>query len=149
MSKCAAARGALVCLLAGALLGPAWPARAAGVVGDGSPANCTEAAFMTALAGGGLVTFNCGGAPHTIFLTAAGGVAAPAGLSTTVDGGGLITFSAANMAGRRLFQVGPTAALTLTALTLVNATMDTFAGGALYNGGTLVLDDVWIEGTGA
>ena len=34
---------------------------AAGVVGDGTPESCTEAALDTTLAGGGTVTFNCGG----------------------------------------------------------------------------------------
>jgi hypothetical protein len=40
------------------------------VVGDGSPASCTEAAFdsalATAVAGGGTITFNCGAAETTI-----------------------------------------------------------------------------------
>src|SRR5215213_8951865 len=42
---------------------------AAGTVGTGSPASCTEAALDTALAGGGLVTFNCGSSPVQITLT--------------------------------------------------------------------------------
>src|SRR3712207_6657459 len=35
------------------------PAVAAGTVGNGSPGSCTAGALDTALAGGGLVTFNC------------------------------------------------------------------------------------------
>jgi hypothetical protein len=35
-------------------------ARAAGVVGDGTPGSCTTAALTAALSGGGLVTFDCG-----------------------------------------------------------------------------------------
>ena len=62
---------------------------AAGVVGTGTPASCTEAALDTALAGGGTVTFNCGTSVHTIPLTSNKTISA----STTVDGGGLITLT--------------------------------------------------------
>lgn len=79
-----------------ALLALAWLAaaalpssRAGGVVGSGTPASCTEAALTTALAGGGLVTFNCGSAPHTITVTAAKLITT----ATTIDGGGLVTLS--------------------------------------------------------
>jgi hypothetical protein len=51
-------------LLLGTLMGSnfvALPVQAAGVVGTGTPATCTESAFDTALTGGGSVTFNCGG----------------------------------------------------------------------------------------
>ena len=41
-------------------VGQASLATAAGVVGSGTPESCTEAALDAALAGGGLVTFNCG-----------------------------------------------------------------------------------------
>lgn len=54
-----ATHGMLI-LLAGGM--PNAPAVAAGVVGNGSPASCTEAALDAALAGGGTVDFNCGGA---------------------------------------------------------------------------------------
>ena len=47
---------------------PVPTVRAAGVVGTGTAASCTEAAFANALSGGGTVTFNCGGAA-TITLT--------------------------------------------------------------------------------
>jgi hypothetical protein len=43
----------------GAVCG-ASSARGAGVVEDGSPASCTDAAHATALVCGDLVTFNCG-----------------------------------------------------------------------------------------
>ena len=48
----------------------ASPVAAAGVVGTGTAGSCTEAAFDTAFAGGGTVTFNCGAAPVTITFTA-------------------------------------------------------------------------------
>jgi hypothetical protein len=50
-----------------ASLSIASPVHAGGVVGDGTPASCTEAALTTALTGGGTVTFNCGG-PTTILV---------------------------------------------------------------------------------
>src|SRR3954471_17944461 len=42
-------------------------AHAAGVVGNGTSISCTEAALTSALAGGGTITFNCGG-PTTILV---------------------------------------------------------------------------------
>ncbi|HQV70440.1 MAG TPA: hypothetical protein PL141_11230, partial [Thermoflexales bacterium] len=84
-------------LMAGAsgffiFLGMASAAGAAGVVGNGSPASCTEAAFNAALNGGGNVTFNCGGAPKTIVLTSYKQI----GANTVIDGAGLITLSGGN-----------------------------------------------------
>lgn len=65
------------------------PTLAAGVVGDGTPESCTEAALSAALAGGGNVTFSCGGSPLTITVTSPKMI-----LTTTViDGGNLITLS--------------------------------------------------------
>src|SRR5262245_4419216 len=66
--------------------------RAAGVVGTGSAASCTEAALDAALAGGGLVTFNCGPVPVTITITISKTIAS----NTTIDGGSLITISGGN-----------------------------------------------------
>src|SRR4051812_19114001 len=39
------------------------------VVGSGTPASCTGAAFVAAVAKGGIITFNCGPNPATIVLT--------------------------------------------------------------------------------
>ena len=75
-------------VLIGLALGLARDARAAGVVGSGSPASCTEAALDAALAGGGTITFDCGGA-HTITVTSQKKINA----TTTIDGGGMITLS--------------------------------------------------------
>ncbi len=61
------------------------------VVGDGSPGSCDATALATAVSQGGIITFNCGAAEHTITLTAP--LAAPTGIDTTIDGGGLITLS--------------------------------------------------------
>ena len=59
--------GALALL--GVMTSSAPPAIAAGAVGTGTSASCTQAALDTALAGGGLVTFNCGPDPVTITVT--------------------------------------------------------------------------------
>jgi hypothetical protein len=58
-------------LIAGALalIWIAHPAQAGGVVGDGTPASCTESALRAALNHGGVVTFRCGSQPVTITLT--------------------------------------------------------------------------------
>ncbi|ABU58329.1 choice-of-anchor Q domain-containing protein [Roseiflexus castenholzii] len=62
----------------------ATPVRAASVVGDGTPASCTEAALRAAVAGGGLVTFNCGPQPVTITLSRQ----LELRQNTEIDGGG-------------------------------------------------------------
>ena len=59
------------------------------VVGDGSPASCTEAALATAVAAGGVVTFDCGPDPVTITLTTAQKIAK----DLVLDGGGKVTLS--------------------------------------------------------
>src|SRR5690606_5107337 len=38
------------------------------VVGNGTPASCTCQAFVDAVAQGGVITFDCGSAPHTIVM---------------------------------------------------------------------------------
>jgi predicted outer membrane repeat protein len=75
------------------LCGLAAAAEGAGVVGSGTPASCTEAALNTALGGGGLVTFNCGGGPVVIPITSTKTLTSTttidgAGQSVTLDGGG-------------------------------------------------------------
>ncbi|HNB37154.1 MAG TPA: hypothetical protein PK414_13095, partial [Anaerolineales bacterium] len=65
--------GVLLAML-GTLLTPKTAKAANAVVGTGSAASCTEAAFDTALTtvnttGGGTITFNCGASEVTITLT--------------------------------------------------------------------------------
>ncbi len=88
---------------------------AGGVVGNGTPASCTEAALVAALAGGGGVSFNCGSNPHTITFTSRKTINA----NTRIDGAGKITFSGGGTTG--FFNLGSARMLTLTALTLTNA----------------------------
>jgi hypothetical protein len=62
------------------------------VIGDGTPASCTSAAVVTAVAEGGVITFHCGPNPVTITMTA------PAKVVNTshrvvLDGGGKVTLS--------------------------------------------------------
>ena len=73
-------------LIAGALslIWIAHPAQANGVVGDGTPASCTESALRAALNHGGVVTFRCGSQPVTITLT---GELRPT-RDVEIDGGG-------------------------------------------------------------
>jgi hypothetical protein len=71
------------------LLAVASRLAASGVVGTGTAGSCTESALDTALSGGGSVTFDCGGGPVTITLTATKSITA----ATTIDGANLITLS--------------------------------------------------------
>lgn len=115
----------------------ALPAHAAGVVGTGTPASCTEAALVAALAGGGAVTFSCGAAPHTIVFTGQKNLSA----STSIDGGGLITLDG-NQA-HILFYMNNALNLTLSGLTLAQGRSPTH-GAAIYaqGPGALTLTDV-------
>ncbi len=81
MSLSPGVRHACAVLLA---LGAAQTARAAGVVGNGTPASCTEAALNAALSGGGSVTFSCGGGPVVIPITSTKTLTT----TTTIDGVG-------------------------------------------------------------
>jgi hypothetical protein len=113
---------------------------AAGVVGDGTPASCTQAAFTTALTGGGTVTFNCGGPkiilvfPNRLNITA----------DTVIKGGGVITLTGGLNNG--LFYVVAPASLTLNDITLDSAYAATDGdGGAIRASGPLTLDNVTIQ----
>lgn len=87
------------------------PAYASGVVGDGTPGSCTEAAFAAVFNSGGLVTFNCGTEPVTITLGSR-----YSNPSVIIDGGDLVTLDGIGATG--MFEVGETSALTLTNITL-------------------------------
>ncbi|MCS6882880.1 MAG: choice-of-anchor Q domain-containing protein [Oscillochloridaceae bacterium] len=114
---------------------PTLPARAAPkIVGDGTPGSCTEASLRAALAGGGSVSFNCGGAPVTITVSAPFEITAP---ETTIDGGGLITLRGQNS---RIIAHRTTGAQGSSVLTLRNLTITGGrAGGAndAANGGAV------------
>lgn len=62
------------------------------VIGKGTPASCTSAAVVRAVAAGGIVRFNCGKKPVTIVMTATANVPKTRHL-VVLDGGGLVTLS--------------------------------------------------------
>jgi hypothetical protein len=64
------------------------------VIGTGTPASCTSAAVVAAVAAGGVVTFNCGPAPVTITMTATAKVK-NRNPALVLDGGGMVTLSGA------------------------------------------------------
>lgn len=100
-------------VLLGLLLLPGL-SRGAGVVGNGTSASCTESALDAALAGGGVVTFACGGAPLTIPITATKSISAAT--PTDIDGGGLVTLDGQDAV--RIFSVDYQRQLILRNLTL-------------------------------
>lgn len=73
---------------------PVDTAQPAQVIGDGSPASCTSAAVVQAVAEGGIITFSCGPNPVTITMTATAKVVNSHAL-TVLDGGGKVTLSGA------------------------------------------------------
>jgi hypothetical protein len=62
------------------------------VIGDGSPAGCTSAAVVQAVAEGGVITFDCGPSPVTITMTATAKVVNTSH-QVVLDGGGKVTLS--------------------------------------------------------
>jgi hypothetical protein len=63
------------------------------VIGDGTPASCTSAAVVDAVAAGGVITFECGPDPVTITMRATAKVRNDAGPEVVLDGGGRVTLS--------------------------------------------------------
>jgi len=119
------------------LVASAHMVAAAGVVGTGAAASCTDAAFNVALAGGGLVAFNCGPAPVTIDISTGTGTKTIA-TDTTIDGGSgsLITISGGDSVG--VFSVNQSVNFTVQNLTIANG--NGFYGGGIYNyNGTLTV----------
>lgn len=123
------------------------------VVGDGTPASCTEAAFDLGLGtlsvGGGNLTFDCGPAPHTIVLTSSKPLLDDTGSNLArVDGGGRITLSGGN--ATRIFTIPDQANAWIQEITLTNGAAE--SGGAILVAGQfgnprteLVLQNVTIR----
>lgn len=120
----------------------AAPAQAAGLVGNGTPASCTEAALTTALAGGGTVSFNCGASATILVLSEK-----IINQNTVIQGGGTITLTGG--LATRLFRVNAPASLTLNNLTLDSAFSPTADGGAILSTGPLTLNNVTIQNSKA
>lgn len=94
---------------------------------------CGEAALLTALAGGGTVTFACSG---TITLTNTISVA----LDTTVDGSGQSVTLSGNDAVR-VFRVNAGTTLNLNRLTIANGRDNSGSGGGIFNSGTVIINN--------
>jgi hypothetical protein len=62
------------------------------VIGDGTPAGCTSAAVVQAVAEGGIIAFDCGPKPVTITMTATAKVVNTSH-QVVLDGGGKVTLS--------------------------------------------------------
>jgi hypothetical protein len=120
----------------------AW---AAGVVGTGSAASCTDAALNAALAGGGRVTFSCGADPVTIDISTGTGTKSITA-DTTIDGGGLITISGGHAVG--VFSVNSGVNFTVNNLTIGNGYRLNDVGGGISNGGTLTVANSTFTGNG-
>ncbi|HUS27859.1 MAG TPA: hypothetical protein VMZ53_05105 [Kofleriaceae bacterium] len=76
--------------------GEAMPASVASprtVVGTGTPESCTSAAFVAAVAAGGVITFDCGAEPVTIELDQTAKVVNDTGPEIVIDGGTKVTLS--------------------------------------------------------
>jgi len=63
------------------------------VVGTGSAASCTSDAVVSAVAKGGIITFNCGPDPVTITLSQTAKIFNDKGPKIVLDGGGKVTLS--------------------------------------------------------
>ncbi|MEO6600595.1 MAG: hypothetical protein ABIQ16_12015 [Polyangiaceae bacterium] len=63
------------------------------VIGSGGPAGCTGEAFVSAVAKGGVITFDCGADPLTIVLSAPAKVFNNQGTKLVIDGGNKVTLS--------------------------------------------------------
>ncbi len=127
-------------------------AQAAGVVGSGTAASCTDARLDTALSGGGLVTFNCGSGAVTIDISSGTGTKVITA-DTTIDGGGVMTISGGNSVG--VFSLNSGVKFTVQNLTIANGvrTGPDDAGGAIdtgdTSGGTLTVTNSTFSGNSA
>ncbi len=139
------ARGIAAVCAAVLIISAASTARAAGVVGTGSAQSCTDAALDTALADGGLVTFDCGPDPVTIDISTGTGTKIIAA-GTTFDGGGLITISGGNSVG--VFSVNSGVNFTVENLTIANG-KTTGVGGGILNNGSLTVTNSTVSNSAA
>src|SRR6267143_1332632 len=127
----------LAALLVALAMAYAPVARAAGVV-----SSCDEASLLSAISGGGTVTFACSG---TITLTATITLFA----DTTIDGTGQnVTISGGNAV--HVFSVLSGIQLNLNKLTIAQGKVFGFGyGGGIFNQGTLTVANSTFEGNSA
>src|SRR5712692_390319 len=89
------------------------------VVGTGAASSCTEQALEQAVARGGIITFNCGGAA-TIRITSQKQLRTD--IDTVIDGRGVITLDGGGHTRLFYFQ-GPNYRITTTKVTFQNITL--------------------------
>jgi hypothetical protein len=119
--------------LASVPLRPA-PAVAAGVVGTGTAESCTESALDVALAGGGLVTFDCGPGQAIIEISTK-----TIASDTAIDGGGDIILSGGENRNKA-FSVSQGVNFMVNRLTIADAdNSKDGTGGGISNEGTLTV----------
>jgi hypothetical protein len=138
-------RGITAVCAAAVVASAASAALAAGVVGAGTAVSCTDAALDAALAGGGLVTFNCGG-PALIDISIGTGTKT-IGADTTVDGGGLITISGGHSA--RVFSVPQDVHFTVRNVRIAGGRSNNGGGIANTGGGSLTVTNSTFTGNSA
>ena len=111
------------------------------IVGNGTPASCTESALATAIAGGGVIVFACGAAPVTIAVTSTLNVTS----DTVLDGGGLVTLDGGGttriLAVPSSFELG-TPTLTVQRLTFTRGSSAAVGGDDTERGGGAI----WVRG---
>lgn len=117
---------------------PCPSSHAADEVVDDCSSDAQLRAKLTSMQGsnGGTLTFSCGPTPPIIVLT--GGELPSINFATTVDGGGTIVVSGND--ATRIFVVNYLGELTLRRITLTNASFNVTDGGAVFNGGILIVD---------
>lgn len=107
-------------------------AHAAGTVGTGTAASCTEVALDSALSGGGLVDFDCGGTDHTIVISSTKSIAE----NTTIEGNGQITISGDERV--QVFTVESGVTLIIERMTIAEGYTASYpGGGAVRSNGEL------------
>ena len=114
------------------------------VVGNGTPASCTQSALAAALLKGGVITFKCGAQPVTIAINTE--LLVGKTNDTIIDGAGLVTLNGGGKTRIIKFDAGdfryPTPTLTVQRLRFINGHCQDEEGGcAIFQklGGTTVV----------
>ena len=69
------------------------------IIGNGTPESCSSAAVVAAVAGGGVIVFNCGPDPVTMTFTETAKVFIDSGPEIVIEGGGSIFFVSNDLSG--------------------------------------------------
>src|SRR6185437_14629772 len=103
------------------------------VVGSGTPASCTSAAVVAAIAAGGVITFSCGPDPVTITMTATATVAS-ASHQVVLSGGGKTQILSMNAGWQ---QQWPLLVVQNLAFTDAYSGTQQTSGSSVYGGGAI------------